>query len=368
VRGWVLTNAHVASRSYSDITVGFREQKSIPAERVYVDPYLDVAIIAYDPDQLKVHPKAPELECAATPAVGHPVGAFGHPWGFRFTGTRGIASARTSRLGPDMLQTDAPINSGNSGGPLISLETGLVLGLNAASIRKDRADGLSFAVPMPLICTVLDLLRQGNNPSPPAPIVDFAVDANGERTLVVASSRLPAGSVDLRVADEIVAAGPQDASVKTESELIDQVRGTLDNVSLRVRRNGAELSLRGPWPPSPLVTQRRALWINGAMFGDTEPQISSLVAGSPALMVHHIEPGTEAEGAEIEAFDLLVLADGKAVHSLQELETVAKRAAAADRELELLLLRLGSENHELFLHQRRYLAATDIERVGPPSR
>ena len=131
-RGWVLTNAHVASSSYSTVTVTFHGGEPMPARRIYVDPRLDLAVLTYDPAKAKHTPTEPQFECDASPPVGHPVGAFGHPWGFRFTGTRGITSAVTSRLGPQMLQTDAPINSGNSGGPLISLETGRV---SSASTR-----------------------------------------------------------------------------------------------------------------------------------------------------------------------------------------------------------------------------------------
>src|SRR5512141_920485 len=75
-RGWVLTNAHVASHSYSQIALAFENGKAMPARRVYVDPFLDVAIIAYDPRQLAKPPGAPTLECPVIPAGGGPVGAF----------------------------------------------------------------------------------------------------------------------------------------------------------------------------------------------------------------------------------------------------------------------------------------------------
>jgi len=167
-RGWILTNAHVAGHSPSTLKVAFEGGKLVPATRLYVDPQLDVAVISYEPSQLKQPPPEPVLECDALPPVGHPVGAFGHPWGFRFTGTRGIASAVSSRFGADMLQTDAPINAGNSGGPLLSLETGRVVGISTAKIADEQVEGLSFAVPMPYACTLLRILQAGSDPSPPA--------------------------------------------------------------------------------------------------------------------------------------------------------------------------------------------------------
>src|SRR5260221_1814416 len=109
-RGWVLTNAHVASRSYAQLSIAFHNGKPLPVKRVYVDPYLDIAVLAYDPKALAKAAPEPTLECGKVPATGHPVGAYGHPSGFKFTRTRGITSAVTSRLGPDMLQTDDAIN------------------------------------------------------------------------------------------------------------------------------------------------------------------------------------------------------------------------------------------------------------------
>jgi serine protease DegQ len=368
-RGWVLTNAHVASHSYSQIALAFEDGKSMPARRVYVDPFLDLAILSYDPRRLAKQPAEPALECSTIPAVGHPVGAFGHPWGFRFTGTRGIASAVTSRLGPEMLQTDAPINEGNSGGPLISLETGRVVGINASTMKKGEAEGLSFAVPIPFACTIIKLLQQGRDPSPPAHLVDFAVDADDEQTLLVARSRLPKGTIDLRAGDELVGAAAARGPLQTETDLVDALRGRLDDVTLSVKRGGAIVTLKGRWPAAATVTQRRGLWVSGALFSDAELYTAGLLSGEPALMVHHVEAGSAAETAGIQPEDLLTSANGQAVASLAELETLARRAAAADRPLELMFLRLTSEEQSaLFAYHHRYLDASDIAWVGPETK
>jgi len=365
-RGWVLTNAHVASHSYSSNTVMLAGGKPLPAQRVYVDPYVDIAILAYDPGKVATSIPVPTLKCDGSPAVGHPVGAFGHPWGFRFTGTRGIASAVTTRLGPAMLQTDAPINSGNSGGPLISLETGAVVGINAASMRKDRSEGLSFAVPATAACRILDLMRTGRDPSPPARLLDFAVDENNERTLVIARSRLTAGQMDLRVGDQIVGIGNPSIPLASESNLTDALRGQLDAVVLQVQRNGAPVTVRGTWPRIDPIVGRRALWVSGAMFAASETGATALLKDSPALMIHHIEPGSEAQNGDLRPFDLLISADGASVGSLAELDSAATRARTAGRPLNLILLRIASEGEaELFLHQQRLLNPTEIEQVGP---
>jgi len=365
-RGWVLTNAHVASRSYSDITVAFQDTKPIPAERLYVDPHLDLAIIAYDPASLAKPPREPKLECEHLPAVGHPVGAFGHPWGFRFTGTRGITSAVTSRLGPNMLQTDAPINAGNSGGPLISLESGRVVGVNAAKISNESVEGLSFAVPMPYACTVIDLLERELDPSPPARLVDFAVDMNEEQTMIVARSRLPAGTLDLRVGDELLAVARPRRALHSESDLIDALRGRLDAVVLTIRRGGVEQTIEGRWPAASPIIERRGLWISGALFAEAEPLSAGQLTGTPALMVHHVEPGSSAEAEGLHPFDMLLAINGRSVGSLAELESTARSAAVDETPLDLMLLRLASSSRdELFGYQHRSLAADEVEVVAP---
>jgi serine protease Do len=368
-RGWILTNAHVAGRSYGKVNVAFEDGKAIPARRVYVDPYLDLAVLAYDTQRVAPKAATPTLDCESMPPVGHPVGAFGHPWGFRFTGTRGIISAVTTRMGPNMLQTDAPINEGNSGGPLISLETGEVVGVNTAKIKEEAVEGLSFAVPMPYACTVLKLLEAGGDPSPPAHLVDFARDDNDEQTLVIARSRLPAGTLDLRVGDEILAVTSPERAVANSTDLVDALRGRLDRVSLRVRRDGRDVEVAGRLPAAAKVTERRGIAVSGALVAEAEPLTLGLIADNPALMVHYVAPGSEAESAGLAAFDLIMSADGAPVTSLDGFAQRARAAAASGRPVELMLLRIGSETQEeFFIYQRRLLPVEELQAVGPAAR
>jgi putative serine protease PepD len=367
-RGWVLTNAHVASSSYSHMTVTFHGGEPVPAQRLYVDPHLDLAVVAYETAKVGRTPKEPKLDCDSSPPIGHPVGAFGHPWGFRFTGTRGITSAVTSRLGPQMLQTDAPINSGNSGGPLISLVTGRVVGVNAASMSKDRAEGISFAVPMFYACTIVDLLEKGEDPSPPAGLVDFAIDENDEPTLIVARSRLPADAIGLRAGDELLGLRSPDRTLENQSALVHALRGKLDDVSLVVRRDGKELTLNGNWPAAPHVVERQGLWISGALIAEAEPLFRGQILGGPTLMIHHIQSGSSAQVQGLQEYDLVLTANGRAVDSLETLQTLAREAEANESELSLMLLRLGSVRNGLFAYQQRTLRPEDIELVGPADR
>ncbi len=365
-RGWILTNAHVAGHSPSTLKVAFEGGKLVPAGRLYVDPQLDIAVITYEPSQLESPPPEPLLECDSLPPIGHPVGAFGHPWGFRFTGTRGIASAVSSRFGADMLQTDAPINAGNSGGPLLSLETGRVVGISTAKIADAQVEGLSFAVPMPYACTVLRILQAGSDPSPPVAQLDFAIDENDERTLYVAASRLPPTAIGLQVGDEIVAVGGR--PVATPTQFVDAVRGKLADFTLAVRRDGKDTSLRGSIPPAPWVTERVGLWVDGALFAPVGDFFAGWLTAGEGLMVHHVELASEAAAVGLMHYDVLERANGQPVRSLAELEAVVATAKKGGQPLELLLVRVMEEGDKFFEYQRRTLSAEEVGRVGGATR
>ncbi len=364
-RGWVLTNAHVATHSHAALALAFVAGESVRAERLYVDPHLDLAVLRFDPRALPAGAVTPELECDTLPPVGHPVGAFGHPWGFRFTGTRGITSAVTSRLGATMLQTDAPINAGNSGGPLISLDTGRVVGVNAAKIASEEVEGLSFAVPMPYACTILRLLQQGRDPAPPAALVDFAIDEHGDQTLTVARTRLPPGTLDLRVGDEIQGVAGSGRDAVTPSDLFDALRGHLGAMALSVRRNGELLTISGSWPKPSAIVERSGLRVSGALFAEAESLVRGHLVGDYALMVHHVAPGSESEVREVASYDVLVSADGAPVPSLEVLAAASMRARAAQRPLQLILLRFaGEDSEQLFEFQLRALPVDEVSWAG----
>lgn len=363
-RGWVLTNAHVAGHSPTDLKIAFEDGKLIPADRVYVDPHLDVAVISYMPAQLKRRPPEPVLECDAIPPVGHPVGAYGHPWGFRFTGTRGIASAISSRFGADMLQTDAPINAGNSGGPLISLESGRVVGISTAKIADEEVEGLSFAVPMTYACTILRLMKAGQDPSPPAGGIDFAIDENDERTLYLADVRLPSKSLDLRVGDEILAVA--DRPVRSPTQFIDASRGKLGSLSMKVRRDGAPVRLNGTLVAAPRLTERAGLWIDGALIAEIGDVYGGWLKNGHGLMIHHVDQSSEAASVGLQYFDVIERANGRLVRSLAELEAVVVEAGEKTQQIELLLIRLMNEGTRVFEYQRRTLSGEDVGKVGGP--
>ena len=143
--GYVLTNAHVVAGA-ARLRASFTDGQALDATLVGEDAATDTAVLRLSGSGL---PHA-ELGRSATLRVGQMVVAIGNPLGFQCTVTAGIVSAlgRTlrapsGRMIDSVIQTDAPLNPGNSGGPLVS-GSGRVVGINTATIAP--AQGICFAI------------------------------------------------------------------------------------------------------------------------------------------------------------------------------------------------------------------------------
>lgn len=150
-RGYVLTNNHVVQGAET-IEVILGDQSHFPAKLVGADPRNDIALVKIEPRGRKLA----SLRLADSDAlqVGQRVLAIGNPFGFQSTLTTGVVSAlgRTVQTGPETLideavQTDAAINRGNSGGPLLNTH-GEVIGINTVIYSPTGATaGIGFAIP-----------------------------------------------------------------------------------------------------------------------------------------------------------------------------------------------------------------------------
>ncbi len=158
--GFIVTNNHVIENS-EQITVTLNDGSSLPAKVVGRDLKTDLAL-------LKVNPKKPlpatKFGDSDKARIGDWVIAIGDPFGLGSTVTAGIVSARNRDInaGPydDFIQTDAPINRGNSGGPLFNMD-GDVIGINSAIFSPSGGSvGIGFSIPSNLARDVVGQLRQ----------------------------------------------------------------------------------------------------------------------------------------------------------------------------------------------------------------
>ncbi|MBZ5664924.1 MAG: Do family serine endopeptidase [Acidobacteriia bacterium] len=163
--GYIVTNNHVIDGAV-DIRVTMSNKEVLPAKLVGADPLTDLAVIKVNGTNL---PSVPWGN-SANLHPGQTVLAFGNPYGFRFTVTRGIISA-LNRPNPDasdrrkpgeFIQTDAAINPGNSGGALVNAR-GELIGINTFLISSSGSfAGMGFAIPAQIVQpTVETLIRDG---------------------------------------------------------------------------------------------------------------------------------------------------------------------------------------------------------------
>ena len=158
-KGIVITNNHVIQDA-EDIIVRLSDEKEYNAKVIGADPLSDIAVLQLETDEKFVPVKFGNSDKAR---IGDWVIAIGNPFGFGGTVTAGIISARNRSLGlaryEDYIQTDASINSGNSGGPLFDM-SGDVIGINTAILGRSGSIGIGFAIPSNSAKLVIDQLLE----------------------------------------------------------------------------------------------------------------------------------------------------------------------------------------------------------------
>ncbi|MBO6574857.1 MAG: trypsin-like peptidase domain-containing protein [Rhodothermales bacterium] len=225
--GYILTNDHVAGQG-DVITVAFPNGDSYPADLVGTDAASDLAL-------LKVNPEDPlpylDLRSATEPIVGEWCIALGNPFGLFEasdpTVTVGVVSATGRDLAPqegrlyrDMIQTDAAINRGNSGGPLINA-LGQVIGVNTAIVSQTGGSvGIGFAVPVGRVIRVVDELREKG-------FVDrsYYTGLTGRNVTPRAARALGLSSVSGVFVEDVVPGSPADDAGFLPYDVIVSVQG-----------------------------------------------------------------------------------------------------------------------------------------------
>ncbi len=254
--GYIVTNNHVVDGA-TDIKVTLSDRRILAAKVVGTDPLTDLAVIKVDAANL---PNIP-IGDSSSLRPGQTVLAFGNPYGFRFTVTRGIVSA-LNRPNPtadphkpgQFIQTDAAINPGNSGGPLVNAR-GEVVGINTFLFSPSGAfSGMSFAIPTQIVNPVVQsLVRYGKvahgrmgigiTDVTPENAKFFDVhDSNGAVVTQVESGS-PGAKAGLRVGDvitEINGKKVADAG-QLQMEVGEMTPGT--EVALQVMRDGKTISV-----------------------------------------------------------------------------------------------------------------------------
>jgi putative serine protease PepD len=239
--GDVITNQHVVDGADS-ITVTFWSGKTYPATLVGSDPSTDTAVIKVDAPSSILHPLT--FADSSTVQVGDGVVAIGSPFGLEETVTTGIVSALHRRMTSpnnftidDSIQTDAAINHGNSGGPLLNMQA-KVIGITA-QIESDSGgnDGVGFAVPSNTARTIADKLVATGKVEHAYLGVSLTAAANGARVSKICPGT-PAAKAGLQTDDVVTSfAGKNVSSVDALRFAVD-AKHPGDSVNVTFRRSG----------------------------------------------------------------------------------------------------------------------------------
>jgi serine protease Do len=343
--GYIVTNNHVVDGA-TDIRVTMSDRRILPAKLIGTDPLTDLAVIKIEGTNL---PNVPWGDSKAL-HPGQTVLAFGNPFGFRFTVTRGIVSALNrpnpysddARKPGQFIQTDAAINPGNSGGPLVNAR-GEVIGINTFLISPSGSfSGMGFAIPTQIVRpTVETLIKYGKaehgymgvgiSDITPENSKFFEVSNNQGAVVSQVQPNSPAAKAGLKVGDVITAidgasvsdAGALQAEVsakrpgtKIELQVLRDGKNTSVPVTLQAMggRNGEETESASTEPGKPR-------WGIGLadLNSETREQVQAPKDVQGAV-IENVIPGSPADNAGLQPGDIIVSVNRKPVASASEVK------------------------------------------------
>lgn len=357
--GYILTNNHVVEDA-DELTVEMFDGRTVPGKIVGTDPQTDLAVIKIDLPGLR----AATLGNSDEIQVGDWVLAIGSPFGLDQTVTAGIISGKNrvqqiiddGNGFEDFLQTDAAVNPGNSGGPLVNLR-GELIGINTAILSRTGANaGISFAIPVSLARPVLNSIIETGEVHRGflgAQVVDVDPDTAKDYDLSVTSGGLIASVLENQPA---AAAGLQPGDVVTQLDGRACIGGTqLRNyvasrrpgsvVVMDVNRSGEIIQVRVKLGERTAETMAM-FHQGGGMFG------AELVPVTPesaqkygyrglryGLIVTSIEENSFAEEAGLQVGDVLSEANNVRLTTIQELAEAFAEAKKNGRTMRVIVRR-----------------------------
>ena len=364
--GVIVTNNHVIDKATS-IKVTLDDGTEVPANLLGADPKSDLAVLKVD-----LSKRLPTVAWGDSDKVklGDQIIAIGNPFGIGTTVTAGIVSARGRDLhsGPydDFIQIDAPINHGNSGGPLVDLE-GKVIGINTAIYSPNGGSvGVGFAIPSnqaKLIVAKLEMngsINHGYIGVQIQPVTKDVADAVGlakpEGALIAdVTIDTPAARAGLRPGDIVTGVG--DKTVRTAKDLSRLVADLSpgDKEELSVWRDGKTVSMNVTVGENDGEVQKAAASNKG---GANQQSIGiSLVNLTPELreelnlsvnvkgvLVAGVSPDQPAADAGIQTGDILVSINNKSIGTAADAKDAVSEANKSGRKSVLLQIeREGSK-------------------------
>jgi serine protease Do len=375
-KGVVVTNNHVIQDA-EDIIVRVNGDKEFKAKVIGADPLSDIAVL-----QLQTKEKFTPVQFGNSDKarIGDWVIAIGNPFGLGGTVTSGIISARNRSIGlsryEDYIQTDASINSGNSGGPLFDMN-GDVIGINTAILGRNGSIGIGFSIPANSAKIVIDQLiefgetKRGwlgvriqdvtqeiadvekldeprgalvasvaeNSPSEKAGIKagDIILEFNGVK--IIQMKELPA----------IVAKTKVGTTVKVK--IWRNKKELIKNVLLGRLETSEDFKVSEKKAPVKKQTSEiESLKITVRLINKEDIKIRKLPNQTTGLVITKINNDSPLKNTTLAVNDIIIEAQKKKIKSINDLEKVVKKVLNSNQKTILLAI-YNNQN------QRRYLGA-----------
>jgi serine protease Do len=364
--GLVVTNNHVVA-GVDRVRVVLSDGTEVDAEIVGQDAKTDLALLRVEPSEA-LHPLP--LGDSDEILPGDWVVAIGNPFGLDHTVTVGIVSAKGRDIGhgpyDDYIQTDAAMNPGNSGGPLLNMR-GEVIGINAAI--NPEANTIGFAVPINLAKEILPQLREhgrvtrgwlGVGVQPLTPEIAAALGLESTRGALVSQVRegSPAEAADIRRGDVIVAyRGERIADLRALPRAVSATE-VGEEVELELIRDGERRTVVARMGELAEAAPERAPASEEGGVGSYGLEVQELPLelrarlglGEGGVAVSGVEPGGMAERAGLRRGDLILEADRRPIAEIADLASVLERAGDAGT---LLLVQRGDVTLFVMLDRSR---------------
>lgn len=327
--GYIVTNNHVIEGAV-DIHVTTHDRRVLKAKLIGADPLTDLAVLKVNDTNMASVPWGDSTQVRP----GQLVLAFGNPYGFRFTVTRGIVSAvnrpnlDTNRSKPgEFIQTDAAINPGNSGGPLVDAR-GEVVGINTFLVSPSGTfSGMGFAIPSQIVKpTVDELIRTGKVEHARIGIgisdvtpenAKFFGDSTAMGAVVTqVEPDSPGAKAGLQVGDVITQMNGQKVNDSGELQVLVSQQKPGTKINLTVLRNGKTettpvtleaLKASGERNANSDQGGNKMRW--GLGLGELTPDVREqlqLPSNVHGVLIEQVRPGSSADNAGLQQGDVIL--------------------------------------------------------------
>ena len=342
--GYIVTNNHVVDGA-TEIRVTMNDRKAYTAKLIGTDPLTDLAVIKINGNDFPSVPWGSSTELKP----GQTVLAFGNPFGFRFTVTRGIVSG-LNRPNPDasdprrpggFIQTDAAINPGNSGGALVDAR-GQVVGINTFLISPSGAfSGMGFAISSQIAKPVVDsLIRTGKvehaymgvgiSDITPENSKFFEMKNTNGAVITQVEPESPGGKAGLKIGDVVTAVDGQEVTDASQLQIAIGAKKPGTKVELSVVRDGKQMNVpvtlevmgsRDGEASASAESQGKPRWGIGLQDLNSDArQELQVPSGVQGAVVGNVTPGSSADDAGLRRGDVILQVNRKDVKSAADVK------------------------------------------------